>query len=165
MTQARHTIPECDKRTALILAALDSGLSVRIKVTGFSMSPSILPDSWIIVRPLRESEIPPVGAVVLVRTDDFAHADTHFIAHRVIAATADYVTTQGDSNLVPDPASPASEILGVVACRFLYGRKCVMRNTLWRRWMVRHSRVSHRINNIIARAMRRFAPRREEGES
>ncbi len=164
MTEVRHTIPECDKRTALILAALHSGLSVRIKVTGFSMSPSILPDSWIIVRPLRKSEIPAVGAVVLVRTDGFAHADTHFIAHRVLTATADYVTTQGDSNLVPDPTSPASDILGIVTCRFINGRGCAMHNTLWRRWMVRHPKASHRVNNIIARVMRRLAPRRKEVE-
>lgn len=141
----------------LILTALESGLKVRIKVSGLSMTPTLLPGEWVTVRPLKPGESPTVGSVAYVARDADATDKPHFVVHRVVAHDGDSAVTQGDSNLHRDEASPCANIVGIVATRHSLTCDFSLGDGLWSRWMTgAASGAAHWLNNIMARAARKL---------
>lgn len=141
----------------LILTALGSGLKVRVKISGLSMAPALLPGEWVTVRPLAHGEAPAVGSVAYVARDASATDKPRFIVHRVVGRDGNDVVTQGDSNLHPDPNTPRANIVGVVTTRHSRACDLSLGDGLWSRWMTgAASGTAHRLNNILARAVRRL---------
>lgn len=137
----------------LILTALASGLKVRVKVSGLSMAPTLLPGEWVTVRPLKPGESPMVGSVAYVARDADATGKPRFVVHRVVGHDGDTAVTQGDSNLHRDRNTPCANVVGIVATR--HSRACdfSLGDGLWSRWMTgAASGAAHRLNNIMARA-------------
>lgn len=141
----------------LILTALESGLKVRIKISGFSMTPTLLPGEWVTVRPLAPGERPTVGSVACVAKDADGVDKARLVVHRVVGHDGDDVVTQGDSNMHPDRNSPRANIVGIVATR--HSRACdfSLGSGLWSHWMTgAASGTAHGLNNIIAQAARKL---------
>ena len=72
------------------------GARFTIRATGSSMRPSLAPGTSVVLAPCNRRPIS-VGDVVLVRTDRGT-----YLLHRVCAAGAGWVQTQGDANSLPD---------------------------------------------------------------
>ncbi len=107
---SRHTPMRLRAPNAAILAAfLESGVDVRVRLSGFSMKPLMRSGSV-----LRFSALgtPRVGDVVLLSLPN-GEPTRHvkLVAHRVLALDDDYVWTKGDSSGTPDPPVPWSRVL------------------------------------------------------
>lgn len=141
----------------LILTALESGLNVRVKISGLSMAPTLLPGEWVTVRPLAHDESPAVGSIAYVAKDASATDKPRFIVHRVVGRDGNDVVTHGDSNLHPDQNAPRANVVGIVTTRHSRACDLSLGDGLWSRWMTGPaSGTAHRLNNILARATRRL---------
>lgn len=129
------------------LEPLKKGLKVRLRVRGLSMVPTIWPGETVTVRPATS---PKVGDIAYMGPLE-GPGGPYFIVHRIIEATPDHVTTQGDSNTEPDRPMPWSLAAGIVESR---RRLCVttrMSEGPWRSWITSHPRAAHKINRALAR--------------
>ena len=131
----------------IMLEPLRNGLKVRLRVRGLSMVPTIWPGETITVRPATS---PKVGDIAYVAPQE-RPGGSYFIVHRIIAATQDRVTTQGDSNTEPDRPMPRSQVAGIVESRRRLWATTRMGSGPWRRWMTSHPRTAHKINHVLAR--------------
>lgn len=141
----------------LILTALASGLNVRVRVSGLSMTPTLLPGERVTVRPLAQDEIPKVGAVACAAKGAGSKSSAQLVVHRVVGHDDGLVVTQGDSNLRPDRAAARTEIVGIVTTRHCRICRLSLGDGLWSRWMTGAAGgTAHRLNNLLACAMRRL---------
>ena len=131
-------------RNQLIQKALARNLYVKIQVTGYSMVPTIMPGATITIQPTCPSRPPIPGDIALVLTNPSQQP----VLHRIIYATPYLTTTQGDSNLSPDPPTPNASILGIVPPP--------SRHAPWRQWILRHPTIAHKLNNLVAKLLQRL---------
>jgi signal peptidase I len=121
----------------VVLVVLESGHSVELPATGYSMFPTLRPGDRVVVRPLSEGELPERGSVV-VFIDKGVTAQGHngitaqgselraqgreynniLVMHRLVEIKNDdsgnlmYIT-RGDSMMEPDKPWPQEQIVGV----------------------------------------------------
>lgn len=134
-----------DRTIGLVMAVLESGHSVELPATGFSMFPTLRPGDRVIVKPLAKGELPLTGSVV-VCVDNGATAqrrngatvqrhnditperhNSSLVMHRLVEIISDdsgkllYIT-RGDSVKEPDKPWPQQQLIGV-AKSYKRGRK------------------------------------------
>ncbi len=131
-------------RNQLIQKALARNLHVKIQVTGYSMVPSIMPGSTVTIQPANSSRHPLPGDIALVLTNPSQQP----VLHRIIYISPYLTTTQGDSNISPDPPTPNASIIGIIPSP--------SRHAPWRQWLLRHPTVAHKLNNIVAKILQRL---------
>ena len=105
---------------------LASGMTVRIKVSGFSMYPTMRPDDIVEIAPV-EPGVPLIpGEIIAIKRE------TDFIVHRFIGYAEMHgermVVARGDSNARVDTPVPAARVAGKVVT-IIRGRK-IVRNPL-----------------------------------
>jgi hypothetical protein len=113
----------------------------RLKVTGTSMLPSVLPGDVLIIRRRSGAELR-VGQIIL------CYRDQAFIAHRLVAKLDDAFITRGDSLPYHDPPFRDVDILGEVTSILRDGRTASMRPLWWHRsvsWISQRSTLCTRI--------------------
>lgn len=106
--------------------SLASSGTLRLKVNGWSMIPTIWPGDVLIIRKYDRLEIH-AGDIVLYRREG------RLFVHRVIAANGDghqFVVTRGDSMPESDPPLPGRDLLGKVDCVVRNGRRLAPANTV-----------------------------------
>jgi signal peptidase I len=96
---------------------------VRIRVTGASMMPAIWPGDVIKVRRCDAGELEP-GQIMLYRRDG------RLVAHRIIRADGDELTTRGDSLSDEDPPVRRADVMGKVVSLVHSGRVIYPRRSL-----------------------------------
>lgn len=131
-------------RNLLIQKALALKLNVKIQVTGYSMTPTIMPGSTVTILPPDPTRPPAPGDIALVLSNPTQQP----VLHRVIRSSQYLTTTQGDANLSPDPPTPNSSILGTTPPP--------SRHAPWRHWILRHPHIAHKLNNIVAKILQRL---------
>lgn len=95
----------CDLSTSL----LREGWRIRLRVSGWSMKPSIPTGSLVRIEPIAPKEIPPIGTVVLLEL-----TDGRLLAHRLIAIRDTKLITKGDACATEDAPHPMSALRGLV---------------------------------------------------
>ena len=109
-------------KALLTVEALRAGQSVRFKVLGTSMVPSLWPEDVVAVHSARTTPVCMGDIVVVAR-------DNRFFVHRLISlcntSTGPSVITRGDAMDAPDPPAHEAEILGKVSSIFRHGRVLV----------------------------------------
>lgn len=93
------------QRDALAIESLRHGGSLRLRVHGQSMLPTVWPGDVVEVQASTLRNIDR-GDLVL------AYRDEHFILHRYIAESGDGFVLRGDSMPCPDPEYPPGSLLG-----------------------------------------------------
>ena len=93
---------QCD----LALEGLRSFGELRLRASGVSMLPTLLPGDLLLIRRASHDEVSG-GDIVLYRRDD------SLFVHRVLESAAARLITGGDSMAAPDPEGPI-ELLGKV---------------------------------------------------
>jgi signal peptidase I len=106
---------------AIVISVLESGNSVELPATGYSMFPALRPGNRVIIKPLPEGDLPELGSVVVYRDNNI------LVMHRLVEIiTADkrnpLFITRGDSMMAPDKPFPLQKLLGV-AVRYKGVRK------------------------------------------
>jgi signal peptidase I len=137
-----HRVPRDTRAVgcALIRDVLHLAGQARLRVTGSSMLPGILPGDVLLVRSRKMTDLFPGDIALFTRHN-------RLFAHRVVAAEPHgdpFLVTRGDALAENDAPVLAHELLGQVAA-IVRGRSRVeVRATLWRRWvsmLLRHSEV------------------------
>ena len=110
-----------ERDLGLITAVLESGHSVELPATGYSMFPTFRPGYRVVVRPLTEGEPPIRGSVVVYKENN------GLVMHRLIEIIDNdpnniLFITRGDSMLEPDKPWPLQQLMGV-AVRYKGGRR------------------------------------------
>ncbi len=121
VTQSQNATPDIAHSVKCDLAGevLRSSGRLRLRVTGWSMLPTVMPGDTLIVE-----KVPGVisrGEIVLFSRDQ------RLFAHRVVSTPtvhSDHVITQGDGMPHPDPPVAASELLGRVS-RIVRNGRCL----------------------------------------
>jgi signal peptidase I len=121
----------------VVVSVLESGHSVELPATGYSMFPTLRPGDRVVVKPLLKGEVPGKGSVV-VFIDDGATAQgwngitaqssghraqgkeptSIMVMHRLIEIISDdsgqtLFITRGDSGTDPDKPWPQQQLIGV----------------------------------------------------
>ena len=112
---------------------------LRLRVTGSSMLPTVLPGDILDFRTCPAESLVP-GDIVLVRRDG------RLFAHRLVALRPNCLLTQGDSLPQPDPPTAFDDFLGVLAKQQRAGR--ALRPTpppRLSRWLMRSSALARRL--------------------
>lgn len=96
----------------IILAVLESGHSVELPATGYSMFPTLRPGDRVIVKPLTQEDLPQKGSVVVYIEN------SGFVMHRLVEITRSgsghtQFITRGDSMPEPDKPWHQQKLLGV----------------------------------------------------
>jgi signal peptidase I len=93
----------------LLRAVLGKGASVRLQVSGFSMSPFIKNEDVVTLSPLKNAS-PSVGDVIafVLREEDKLRV------HRVVGKKGDLYVTKGDNSSEADESVPRQNILAFV---------------------------------------------------
>jgi signal peptidase I len=112
----------------LIKAVLDSGHSVELPATGYSMFPTLRPGDRVIVKPLNKGEVPKPGQVVVYENQD------GFVMHRLMEIIqgppgVELFITRGDSVTGHDKPWPQQQVIGV-AISYKRGSKEHLMTTL-----------------------------------
>lgn len=110
-----------DRDVGIILAVLESGNSVELPATGYSMFPTLRPGDKVLVTPLDRGDLPKPGTVVIFSEND------GLVMHRLIEIqkndTGDLlIITKGDSIKEYDKPFPQKQLIGVAAS-FKRGKK------------------------------------------
>jgi signal peptidase I len=112
---------------AIVESMVDSGLSVRFRACGDSMSPTILNGDIITVAPVALDDVA-TGDILLYRDGD------RVLAHRLVGLTAPGHECQfrlrGDANIRCDRPVVTAQIVGRVAAIERGGRTVAMRATV-----------------------------------
>jgi signal peptidase I len=95
-----------------ITAILESGNSVVLPATGYSMFPTLRPGDRVLVKPVIKDEMPIPGSIVVFRDND------QLIIHRLIKILQneegnDCFEARGDSRPVSDKILPVQHIIGL----------------------------------------------------
>jgi signal peptidase I len=100
-----------DREIDIITAVLESGNSVELPATGYSMFPTLRPGNRVIVKTLPKGALPDPGSVVV-----YKHGDI-LVMHRLLEITEDNVNlqfvTRGDSRMESDKPWTQQQFLGV----------------------------------------------------
>jgi hypothetical protein len=91
---------------------------LRLRVTGWSMLPTIWPGDTLELEGTKRDELS-AGDIVLFSRD------RRLFAHRLLRASGNGIVTHGDAMPRPDPLVGESEVLGRVACIVRNG-KCIL---------------------------------------
>ena len=127
--------------------------SAKVRVTGLSMLPSILPGDVLSVRRRTENEFTPGQIVVFGR-------DGRLTAHRIIQISGEYLITRGDCVPGCDLPVRLGDVVGRVEEITRDGRPVDPRYTIWRRIaasMMRRSERCIRLYLRLAAGARRLA--------
>lgn len=112
---------------------------LRLRVTGSSMLPAVLPGDVLSFKTCPVESLA-LGSIVLLRRDG------RLYAHRLLALTAEGLLTQGDSMPQPDPPTPLDDFLGVLVGQQRAGREIAVSSTpRFGRWLMRHSAFARRV--------------------
>ena len=116
---------------------LRSSGALRLRVTGWSMLPAVMPGDTLVIEPISRDAVSEGDIVLFIR-------DRRFFVHRVVTKgphdTA--ILTCGDAMLAADPPVPGSNLLGKVSC-ILRNGKCIE--------PARSPRLSHRVVSALVR--------------
>ena len=104
-----------DIRLELAVQTLQSFGTVRLKVTGISMLPSLWPGDLLTIRSQSFEQASP-GDIILYRRDQ------RMFIHRVIRKNGDILIAGGDCMPRPDPAVTRDEVLGKLLNIRRFGR-------------------------------------------
>ena len=112
VTQSQNAAPDSAHSVKCELAGevMRSSRRLRLRVTGWSMLPTVMPGDTLIVEKV-PGEISRGDIVLFSRNQ-------RLFAHRVVSTPTgqrDHVITQGDGMLRPDPPVASSELLGRVS--------------------------------------------------
>lgn len=96
----------------IIRRVLESGNSVELPATGFSMFPTLRPDDRVIVKPISKSELPKTGNVIVYDNNGV------LVMHRLIKIigrndTKPLFITRGDSGIEQDMPWTEQQLVGV----------------------------------------------------
>lgn len=97
----------------IIKAVLESGHSVELPATGYSMFPTLKPGDKVVIKPLDKGEFPKPGQVVIYELNNV------FVMHRLIEITEgsagdQLFITRGDSGMEYDKPWQQQQVIGVV---------------------------------------------------
>lgn len=120
MATHRYT---CDLSSSL----LREGWRIRLRVSGWSMKPTIPPGSLVRVEPNRPEAVPPFGTVILLELPE-----KRLLAHRLIDVRDGRLITKGDACKTEDPPHPMSSLIG----RIVAVESPRQRDLSTRRWML-----------------------------
>jgi signal peptidase I len=100
--------------TGIILSVLESGNSVELPATGFSMFPSLRPGDMVIVNPIKTGDLPESGNIVVFKTNN------GLVMHRLVETAEDnrgeqIFITRGDCMKENDNPLHFKQIIGVAA--------------------------------------------------
>jgi signal peptidase I len=96
----------------LVKTILESGHSIELPATGYSMFPTLRPGYRLVVKPATKGETPKIGSVVVYKDNG------SLVMHRLIEIIDDdpnniLFITRGDSMLEPDKPWPLQQMMGV----------------------------------------------------
>jgi len=135
--------PSFNEDLGLVMAVFESGHSVELSATGYSMFPTLRPGDRIIVKPLMKGELPIRGSVVVYIVNNLTGQGTEplgkdkreerrsgnggLVMHRLIGINDDgsgkpLFITRGDSGTEPDKPWPQQQLIGV-AVSYKRGKK------------------------------------------
>ena len=122
----------------VVLSVLESGHSVELPATGYSMFPTLRPGDRVVVKPLLKGELPMRGSVVVfINNGATAQGAEHraqggelraqgsansvLVMHRLVEMKSDdsgipLFITRGDSMMEADMPWPQQQLLGVAVC-------------------------------------------------
>jgi signal peptidase I len=106
-----------ERDVGIITTVLKSGNSVELPAKGYSMFPTFLPGSRVIIKPLASETLPVPGSVVVFQNNNA------LVMHRMTEITRDnngnqIFITCGDSMIEPDKPLIRQQILGIaVICK------------------------------------------------
>lgn len=107
----------------LAAEVLRSAGMVRLRVTGWSMLPTVWPGDTLVIDRVDRAEVLEGDIVLFGR-------DRRLFAHRVVKNTSSALVTRGDSMRAPDSPVDESEFLGRVSSIVRNGRFVKLRGTL-----------------------------------
>jgi hypothetical protein len=101
-----------DREISIILAVLESGNSIELPASGYSMFPALRPGYRVIVKPLPGGVLPEPGTVVVYKDNDVLRM------HRLVKITVDdkgnqLFISRGDSRLDDDRPWTREQFLGM----------------------------------------------------
>jgi len=116
------------KDIEIVLSMLESGHSVELPATGYSMFPVFSPGQRFIVRPFSEGEMPVPGDVVVCRAagtgqmTESCSEEELLVMHRLVEIKRDesgeaIFITRGDSRVMADPPRRRGQMVGIVEGR------------------------------------------------
>lgn len=112
---------------------------LRLRVTGSSMLPSVLPGDTLSFQTCPPDSLRR-GSIVLIRRDG------RLFAHRLLALTPGGLLTQGDSMPQPDPPTLLDDFLGVLVGQQRGAREiAVSSSPRFGRWLMRRSAFARRV--------------------
>ena len=122
-----------DKAFRLITNVLESGHSVELTASGFSMFPTFKPGNKIVVRPLPKGAIPKIGNVVVYEENG------RLVMHRLVKINEKesgliQFISYGDSRSEPDEPWYLPQLLGVAVSYKKGKREYPVRSFIPRRW-------------------------------
>jgi signal peptidase len=139
--EAQRQAACCD----LVSEAVHASGEVRLRLTGFSMLPTVWPGDIVTVKRCELADLRP-GQVVLYR------AKGSLVAHRVVRTSSDHLIAHGDSVPRCDPPVYATAVIGYVAS-ILRGQRTIDPR---QRWHHRAASVFLRRSNLCLRILLRL---------
>jgi signal peptidase I len=106
-----------DRDAGIIKAILESGNSIELQATGYSMFPTFIPGNRVVVKPLPGGTLPQPGNVVVFQNNGVR------VMHRLIRIAGDnngnpLFITRGDSGIEPDKPVTRQQLTGIaVTCK------------------------------------------------
>ena len=97
----------------ILIAVLESGNSIELPATGYSMFPAFMPGDRVIVKPFPKGEIPKPGSVVVYKEN------SGLVMHRLVQIIDDdssgkpLFITRGDSRMEPDRPVTLQQLIGM----------------------------------------------------
>ena len=123
----------------IIRAVLDSGRTVELPATGFSMFPVLRPGDYITVKSLTEGEWPRPGDVVVFSSQ------TGLVMHRLISVSGipenPLFITQGDSLANHDKPWSAVHLAGIAVLFKRKGKEFKLEKSVPGLWRRRYNRI------------------------
>ena len=118
------------------MAVLESGNSVELPATGYSMFPTFSPGRRVVIRPLSKGELPSEGDVVVCRVNNA------LIMHRLTGITSDdtgntMFITRGDSRMENDQPVSSEQLIGVAVLYKSKGKEYAIKTSIPSAWQYR----------------------------
>jgi signal peptidase I len=112
-----------------IIAILESGNSVVLPATGYSMFPTLKPGDKVLLKPFLQDEIPVTGSIVVFRDSD------QLVIHRLVEILQNEegnysFEARGDSRSVSDKILPVQQIIGVAISYKRNGKEHYLKCTI-----------------------------------
>lgn len=111
-TNTENLILDTSRDLEIVLSILESGNSVELPATGYSMFPTFSPGNRILIKPVRKGETPPPGTVVVFKDNKV------LVMHRLIKivhpgnAVKQFIT-RGDCLPGPDLPWTIEQLIGI----------------------------------------------------